>query len=338
MRRAQESSARRARGRSGATTSSFPDAGHHRFVLSGEPFIDSSHPQLLLPPLYPFDPSPGPWPRRAELPALKLRPSPPSSVGPPPRRRYPSCARPGRLATPPHGPCTRHPCPRSRLVSLAASPLVDGRSRCHGHRAQQLTAMALRIAGRRRRSARRHGRARGRQKRGRKLRAVPPELWEPLGSAPSRALPTPGLELAHGPDDAGGAGPRCARRREQGMAARPRGARGRRRAHQRREEDEGRCRSPSPPRSLRGTEPRRARPRPLLLRYAAVGEGEGVGREGPAPSGVEPCSSASAGPALGAPAPPRPPVLSRCRLGRAQPWRRPPEARALAGALRRGSG
>ena len=34
------------------------------------------------------------------------------------------------------------------------------------------------------------------------VRAVPPELWEPLGSAPSRALPTPGLELAHRPDDA----------------------------------------------------------------------------------------------------------------------------------------
>jgi len=31
---------------------------------------------------------------------------------------------------------------------------------------------------------------------------APPELWEPLGSAPSRALPTPGLELAHRPDDA----------------------------------------------------------------------------------------------------------------------------------------
>ena len=43
-----------------AATSSFPDAGHHRFVLSGEPFIDSLHPQLLLPPLYLFEPSPGP--------------------------------------------------------------------------------------------------------------------------------------------------------------------------------------------------------------------------------------------------------------------------------------
>ena len=31
---------------------------------------------------------------------------------------------------------------------------------------------------------------------------APPELWEPLGSAPSRALPTPGLELADRPDDA----------------------------------------------------------------------------------------------------------------------------------------
>jgi len=64
-----------------------------------------------------------------------------------------------------------------------------------------------------------------------------------------------------------------AARREQGMAARPRGARGRRRARQRREEDEGHCRSPSPPQSLRGAEPRRARPGPLLLRYAVVGEG-----------------------------------------------------------------
>ena len=45
------------------------------------------------------------------------------------------------------------------------------------------------------------------------VRAVPPELWEPLGSAPSRALPTPGLELAHRPDNADGTGPRRARRR-----------------------------------------------------------------------------------------------------------------------------
>ena len=72
--------------------------------------------------------------------------------------------------------------------------------------AQQLAAMALRTAGRRRCSAQCHGRARGRGKRGRKLppdeESAPPELWEPLGSAPSRALPTPGLELAHRPDDA----------------------------------------------------------------------------------------------------------------------------------------
>ena len=37
-----------------------------------------------------------------------------------------------------------------------------------------------------------------------------PELWEPLGSAPSHALPMTGLELAQCPDDAGGAGPRRA--------------------------------------------------------------------------------------------------------------------------------
>ena len=110
-----------------AATSSFPDAGHHRFVLSGEPFIDSSHPRLLLPPLYLFEPSPGPWPRHAELLALKLRPPPPSSVWPPPRRRYPSCARPGRLAAPPHGAMRAPSLPP--LASLAASPLTGGRSR-----------------------------------------------------------------------------------------------------------------------------------------------------------------------------------------------------------------
>jgi hypothetical protein len=42
----------------------------------------------------------------------------------------------------------------------------------------------------------------GDRKRGRKLPPAPPELWEPLGSAPSRALPTPGLELADRRDDA----------------------------------------------------------------------------------------------------------------------------------------
>ena len=46
------------------------------------------------------------------------------------------------------------------------------------------------------------------------------------------------------------------------MATRPRGARGRRRARRRRDEDGGRRSSPSPPRSLRGEEPRRARPGP----------------------------------------------------------------------------
>ncbi|KAG2538728.1 hypothetical protein PVAP13_9NG424314 [Panicum virgatum] len=86
----------------------------------------------------------------------------------------------------------------------------SGRRR-YGHRAQRLAAMALRIAGRRRRSAQCHGRARGRQKRGRKLCAVPLELCEQLGSAPSRSLPTPGLELTHGPDDASGAGPQRTR-------------------------------------------------------------------------------------------------------------------------------
>jgi len=53
--------------------------------------------------------------------------------------------------------------------------------------------------------------------------------------------------------------------REQGMAARPRGACGQRRARRRRDEDGGRCSSPSPPQSLRGAEPRRARLGPVLL-------------------------------------------------------------------------
>ena len=70
---------------------------------------------------------------------------------------------------------------------------------------------------------------------------------------------------------------------------------------------------------------------PLLLRYAAVGEGEGMGRDGPAPSGVGPCSSATTRPAVGGPCssattcalpvPLRrwPPVLGRgrCRPARA---------------------
>jgi hypothetical protein len=193
--------------------------------------------------------------------------------------------------------------------------------RRHGHRAQQLATMALRTAARyhgpahssstppplgatpwprtRERekgeeaAARRGLRAARAYSRGHHLgvRVVPPELWEPLGSASSRALPTPGLELAHRPDDAFGAGPRCERQREQGMAAWPHGASGRRRARRRREEDGGQRSSPSPPRSLRGAEPRRARPGPLLLRYVAVGEGEGVGREELSLSGVGPCSS-----------------------------------------------
>ena len=61
-------------------TSSFPDTGHRRFVFSSEPFIDSLHPWLLLPPLYLFEPSPGPLPCCAELLASKLRPPPPSSI------------------------------------------------------------------------------------------------------------------------------------------------------------------------------------------------------------------------------------------------------------------
>ncbi|KAG2579563.1 hypothetical protein PVAP13_6NG269196 [Panicum virgatum] len=133
------------------------------------------------------------------------------------------------------------------------------------------------------------------------VRAVPPELWEPLGSAPSRALPTPVLELAHRPDDAGGAGPRRARRREKGMAAWPRGARGRRRARRRREEDRGRRSSASPPRSLRGAEPRRARPRPLLLRYGAVGGEKAWGGRGRRCQGWGPAHRA------GRPLPPRRP-------------------------------
>ena len=40
------------------------------------------------------------------------------------------------------------------------------------------------------------------------VRAVPPELWELLGSAPSRALPMSGLGLAHRPDDASSRGSR----------------------------------------------------------------------------------------------------------------------------------
>ena len=129
-----------------------------------------------------------------------------------------------------------------------------------------------------------------------------------------------------------------AARREQGMAARPRGARGRRRARRRREEDRGRRSSPSPPRSLRGAEPRRARPGPCSSDMPPSGREKAWGGMGQRCQGWGPARPPPQGPPSGAPAPPQPPVLSRCRLGRAQPWRRPPEARALAGALRRGSG
>ena len=70
-----------------------------------------------------------------------------------------------------------------------------------------------------------------------------------------------------------------------------------------------------------------------------------MGRDGPAPSGVGPCSSASARPAVGGPCSSAttcafPAPLHRWPpvLGRTQPWRGPPGTRALAGARRRGSG
>ncbi|KAG2550452.1 hypothetical protein PVAP13_9KG340732 [Panicum virgatum] len=185
--------------------------------------------------------------------------------------------------------------PATQEPATIAMALHGSGRRRYGHRTQQLAAMTLRTAARRRRSARRHGRARGRGKRGRKLPpdedSAPPEpivaatTWGPCGAA--RALGDARVRA----DDAGGAGPQRTQRREQGMAAWPRGTCGRSGARRRREEDGGRRSSPSPPRSLRGAEPRRARPGPLLLRYVAVGEGEGVGREGPALSGVGPCSS-----------------------------------------------
>ena len=118
--------------------------------------------------------------------------------------------------------------------------------------------------------------------------------------------------------------------REQGMAARPRGTRDQRRARRRRDEDGGRRSSPSPPRSLRGEEPRRAQPGPCSSsppsgREKAWG-GMGRRRRGWGPARPPP---------QGPPAPLHrwPPVL-----GRTQPWRGPPGTRALAGAQRRGSG
>ncbi|KAG2558002.1 hypothetical protein PVAP13_8NG105104 [Panicum virgatum] len=217
---------------------------------------------------------------------------------------------------------------------------------------RKLTAMALRTAARRRRSARCHGRARGRGIRGRKLPpnedSAPPEprvaatTWGPRGEARALGAARVRAEPRAAHVGAGARPPprRYERQREQGMVARPRSARGRRRARRRREEDGGRrsSPSPSPPRSLRGTEPRRARLGLVLLRYAAVGEGEGVGREGLAPSGVGPTPPPPQGPPSGPPcssattcalpAPLRrwPPVLGR---GRCRPaWASSAMARA----------
>ncbi|KAG2638395.1 hypothetical protein PVAP13_2NG591720 [Panicum virgatum] len=174
----------------------------------------------------------------------------------------------------------------------------SGRRR-HGHRAQQLAALAQCTAARRCRSARRHGRARGRGKRGGSCRptrtprrpslesrsppgvhVVPPEIWEPLGSASSRTLPTPGLELAHRPRRCGRRGPAVRARREQGMAVQTRGAR---------ELGRGPCSSDTPP---SGRE------------KAWAGRGRRRRGWGPTPPPPQ-------GPLSGAPAPPRPPVLSR---------------------------
>ena len=150
-----------------AATSSFSDADRRRFILSGEPFVNSSHPQLLLSPLYPFEPSPNPLPYRAELPVSKLCPPPPSSVGPPPRRRYPPCARPVRLAAPLHRPCARHPCPCSPPLpprALAAAGLTPAELH-HALTASQGTAASgtagLRAASGERRGGRGAGSAGG---------------------------------------------------------------------------------------------------------------------------------------------------------------------------------
>jgi hypothetical protein len=103
-----------------------------------------------------------------------------------PRRRRKSRRRKSR--PPPPWSCTN--------LAVAAMALHGSGHRRHGHRAQQLAAMALRTAARSRCSARRHGRARGRGKRGRKLPpdedSAPPEpivtatTWGPRGAA--RAL------------------------------------------------------------------------------------------------------------------------------------------------------
>jgi len=122
-----------------------------------------------------------------------------------------------------------------------------------------------------------------------------------------------------------------AARREQGMAARPRGTRGRRRARRRRDEDGGRRSSPSPPRSLRGAEPRRARPGPCSSDTPPSGREKAWGGMGRRRQGWGPARPPPQGP----PAPLHrwPPVL-----GRTQPWCGLPGTRALAGARRRGSG
>ena len=71
----------------------------------------------------------------------------------------------------PRAPAARSRTPRScwwphAEPATTAMALHGSGRRRHGHRAQQLAAMALCIAGRRCCSARRHGRARGRRKRG----------------------------------------------------------------------------------------------------------------------------------------------------------------------------
>ena len=96
------------------------------------------------------------------------------------------------------------------------------------------------------------------------------------------------------------------------MATRPRGARGRRGARRRRDEDGGRRSSPSPPRSLRGAEPRRARPGPCSDTPPS-GREKAWGGMGRRRRGWGPARPPPQGPPSGAPAPPRPPVLSRRR-------------------------
>ena len=89
----------------------------------------------------------------------------------------------------------------------------------------------------------------------------------------------------------------------------------------RRGEDGGRRSSPSPPRSLRGVEPRRARAGPLLLRYAAVGGGRRCGEQG------RPAERATTVEGLSSAAPSPPCADEGSSSGRPAPWLSSPQHR-----------